>query len=131
MCAYYGTRWRACEDHSPRATAPQQTCAHFLLECAPHELVQLRSHCSCSLSRSRLSQDASLFLSAAFSLSLSPDLSVSSHSAGSLSRSLCVVLRRSITFYIGAVDKIRPPPRPRFRLFFTSSSHHAFVRFLS
>ena len=70
MRAYYGTRWRACGDHSPRATAPQQTCTHFLLECAPNELEQLGSHCSCSLSlsRSRLSRDASLFLSATFSL---------------------------------------------------------------
>ena len=90
-------------------------CAHFLLEYAPHQLKQLGSHCSCSLSRSRLSRDASLFLSAAFSLSLSlsADLSVGSLSAAlslpalsvtysaPLSRSLNVVLRRSITFYIG------------------------------
>ena len=65
MRAYYGTCWHARGDHSPSATAPQQPLRSLLFECAPNELEQLGSH-SRALSRSRLSRDASLFLSEAF-----------------------------------------------------------------
>ena len=89
------------------------SCAHFLLECGPHELKQLGSHCSCSLSLIRVYLETPLSFS--LRLSLSADLSVSSlslccflcrlsfsvsslcNSLGSLSRSQCVVLRRSIS----------------------------------
>ena len=96
MRAYYSSRWH--EDHSPRATAPQQPLRHhFIVDGARRT------------SSSSISRRVSLFLSAGFSLSanlsveiLSLLLSLSALSAflsDPLSRPLCVVLRRSITFY--------------------------------
>ena len=55
-----------------------------------------------------------LALSAALSAGSLSLPALSASLSAPVSRSLCVVLRRSITFYIAAVDRIRP--RPRFGL---------------
>ena len=123
--AYYGTRWRARGDHCPRATVPQQQLRSLYIGVRAARARAAGSHCSSSLSLSlsfaSLSLRLSFFCGSLCWLSLF--CSLCSFFA------LCVVLRRSITFYIGAVDRIRS--RLRFRLAITSAGPLAFLRFLS
>ena len=108
MRAYYSTRWRARGDHSPRATVPQQPLRSLYIGV---RAARVGSHCSCLfLVRVYLETRFSLSLCGFLSLSLSLWISLPALSASlsaPFARSLCVVLRRSIAFYIGAVDRIR------------------------
>ena len=76
-------------------------CAHFILECAPHELEQLGSHCSCSLSFASISRHLSF---------LSADLSVSSHSAALSAGSLSLKLSRLLFLALCASFSEGPSP---------------------